>query len=263
MNTTQGRLAAHVETLIVAEAGRFAVPPLTDGDEGLTVDRGYEIQAAIVEHKIAHGDIVVGAKLGLTSKAKQHAMNVDEPCYGMLLGSHVLGGDEPVQLDELIHPRAEPEIVFHLRDSLAGPGVTSHDVLAATAALSCGVEIIDSRYEDFRFTLADVVADNTSAARFILGPQQVDPRDIPDLSLVGCLLEVDGSLVSTASGAAVLGHPANAVALLANWLGARGHKLEAGWSILSGGLTNAVPLHAGTHLTARFGRLGCVSTRAV
>lgn len=262
MSTDDG-LAGHVELLLAAQTGRRAVAPLTDTDDRLMVDDGYTIQAALVDRRVAGGDVVVGAKLGLTSKAKQQAMGVDVPCYGVLLDSHRLAADEPVRLDELIQPRAEPEIVFHLRDALAGPGVTVQDVLEATGALSCGLEIIDSRYDGYRFTLTDLVADNTSAGKFVLGAQRVDPAEIPDLSLVGCLLEVDGEPVATAAGAAVLGHPAAAVALLANWLGPRGRALEAGWSVLSGGLTNAVPLSVGTNVTATFGRLGHVSARAV
>lgn len=256
-------LGAHVETLLAAEGERRAVAPLTDAYDCLTVEDGYEIQAAIIDRRVAGGDVVVGAKLGLTSKAKQQAMGVDVPCFGVLLGSRRLTADEPVRLNEFIQPRAEPEIVFHLRDALAGPGVTPQDVLAATGAVSCGLEIIDSRYDGYRFTLTDLAADNTSAGRFLLGAQSVDPGEIPDLSLIGCLLEVDGGVVATAAGAAVLGHPAEAVARLANWLGGRGGALQAGWSVFSGGLTIAVPLFAGTYVAATFGRLGHVSARAV
>ena len=99
-------------------------------------------------------------------------------------------------------------------------------MLGATRAVCCGLEIIDSRYADFSFTAADVVADNTSAARIVLGPIMVDPSGL-DLALVGLLLEVDGSTVATAAGAATMGHPAEAVAMLANWLGGRGEAIAA------------------------------------
>ncbi len=128
--------------------------------------------------------------------------------------------------------------------------------------MCCGLEIIDSRYADFSFTAADVVADNTSEAKVVMGPIMIKPTDV-DLSLIGLLLEVDGEQVATASGAATMGHPAEAVALLANWLGARGEAIEAGWCVYSGGLTAAVPLNVGSHVTATFGHLGAVTVRGV
>ena len=253
-----------VDRLLAAERERTELPPFSAGaDGGFDVVRAYELQDELVGRKVAAGAVMIGAKLGLTSRAKQRTMNVDTPCFGQLLDTQLLAADEPVRLDELIHPRVEPEIVFHLREALAGPGVTAHGVLAATAAIGCGLEVIDSRYAAYSFTLADVVADNTSAARFVLGERRVDPADIPDLSLVGVGVEKDGQGVATAAGAAVLGHPADAVALLANWLGRRGRRLEPGWVVLSGGMTDAVPLTPGCTVTATFGRLGTVRVRAV
>ena len=254
-------VAKWAEHLLEAEAERRAVPPITDAEPGITVDEGYEIQDELVRRRVTRGETVVGAKLGLTSRAKQEAMGVDEPVYGVLTDAMLLAAEQPLAIGGLIHPRAEPEIVFILAEDLAGPGVTLHDVLDATAAVCGGLEVIDSRYEDFRFTLPDVVADNTSAARFVLGPRST-VADF-DLSLVGCVLEVDGVPWETAAGAAVLGHPAEAVARLANREGRLGRSLQAGWVVLSGGLTNATPLHAGRHVAAAFGRLGRVSLRSV
>ena len=255
-------MSATGDTLLAAERERRELQPFSASD-GFSVDEAYDIQDEVVARKLDDGALVIGAKLGLTSRAKQVTMNVDTPCFGQLLSTGLLAADEPLILDELIHPRVEPEIVFHLRDALAGPGVTAHDVLAATGAIGCGLEVIESRYAAFKFTLADVVADNTSAARFVLGERRVDPADIPDLSLVGCAIEKDGQIVYTAAGAAVLGHPADAVALLANWLGARGRRLDAGWVVFSGGMSDAVPLTPGCTVTANFGRLGSVRVRAV
>jgi 2-oxo-3-hexenedioate decarboxylase len=248
--------------LLDAEARRQEVAPITDTVPGLSVEDGYAIQEALLARRLASGERIVGAKLGLTSRAKQRAMNVDEPCYAVLTDAMYLPAEEPIRLGELIHPRVEPEIVLYLGEDLAGPGVTAQDALDATSAVCCGLEVIDSRYTDFRFSLADVVADNASSARFTLGPRRVDPR-LVDLSLVGCLFEHDGNLVATAAGAAVLGHPAEAVARLANWLGRRGQRLRAGWAVLSGGLTDAVPLSPGSHVVATFGHLGRVGLRAV
>jgi 2-keto-4-pentenoate hydratase len=163
---------------------------------------------------------------------------------------------------ELIHPGVQPEIVFRLRHPLAGPGVTPGDVLAATEWLACALEVVDSRYTGPSARLEDVVADSASAAYVVLGSRWVTPSQIPDLSLVGCSLEADGVPVTTAAGAAVLGHPAAAVARLANWIGRRGGAVGENWIVLSGGLTPAVPLVPGGHVTATFGRLGRITVRA-
>lgn len=244
-----------------AEARREAVAPITDAEPGLDAEDGYAVQALLIESKLRAGERIVGAKLGLTSKAKQAAMSVDQPVYGVLTSGMALDFDQPLVCAELIHPRVEPEIVFVLDESLAGPGVTGHDVLDATRWLCCGLEVIDSRYADFRFTHADVVADNTSAARFALGPERLRPEEIRDLSLVGCNLQVGPTVVATAAGAAILGHPAGAVAMLANWVGSRGGSLEPGAIILSGGLTNAVPIHPGLSISATFAHFGTVTLR--
>jgi 2-oxo-3-hexenedioate decarboxylase len=256
-------LARWADELEGAARERREIEPITARAPSFTVADGYAVQEELIRRRVQAGDRVIGVKLGLTSKAKQQQMNVDEPCYGVLLASGSQPIEEPVAVADLIHPRVEPEIVFHLRDRLAGPGVTAVDVLGATEAVGGGFEVIDSRYAAFKFTLADVVADNTSAARFVLGPRWVSPQDIPNLALVGCVLEADGQPVTTAAGAAVLGHPAAAVALLANWLGSRGRAIEPGAIVLSGGLTDAVPLTPGRHVTASFGRLGSLTLRAV
>jgi 2-oxo-3-hexenedioate decarboxylase len=249
-----------VAYLLDAEARREAVAPLTDAEPELTLEEAYRIQDELLARRIATGAKVVGAKLGLTSRAKQQSMGVFEPIYAWLTDAMTVPPDAAIALDELIHPRAEPEIVFVLARDLAGPGVTGQEVLEATESVCGGIEIIDSRYADFRFTLPDVVADNASAARFVLGTQRV-PVDF-DLRLEGCLLELDGEVAATATGAAVCGHPAEAVAMLANALAAREKHLEAGWVVLTGGLTDAVPLAPGRHVDATFTRLGHVGVGA-
>ena len=236
---------------------RRAISRLTEKFPDLTLEDGYQIQSLLATRRISRGSSVVGAKLGLTSRAKQVQMKCSEPVYGRLFSDNFHPANEPFEVASLIHPRVEPEIVFVMKDRLAGPGVSAADVIAATKA-----EIIDSRYDDFSFTAADVVADNTSEAKLVMGPKMVDPTGL-DLGLVGLLLEVDGDQVATACGAATMGHPAEAVAMLANFLGARGEAIEAGWTIFSGGLTAAVPLNAGSHVTATFGHLGTVTVRGV
>jgi 2-oxo-3-hexenedioate decarboxylase len=246
--------------LLAAADERRAVPAITKTTE-LSIYQAYEIQELMLAKRLSRGERLVGAKLGLTSKAKQRQMKVNEPVYGWLTSSMTLPLEDPVPLDKLIHPRCEPEIVFTLGRDLCGPGVTAHDVLEATRTVSGGIEIIDSRYEAFSFTLADVVADNTSAARFVVGLSGIAPG-AADLSLLGCVFEANGEILETAAGAALLGHPAECVAKLANHLGRRGAKLTAGFTVLAGALTTATPINAGTHATATYAHLGQVTVRA-
>ena len=250
------------DTIQAAVRDRRAITRLTDAHPDLDIATAYAVQAEVTARRLVAGERVIGAKLGLTSRAKQVQMNVAEPMYGVLFSGGVHPAGEPVVVDELIHPRVEPEIVLVMGKELRGPGVTAADVLAATRYVACGMEIIDSRYADFSFTAADVIADNTSEARIVLGPTLVEPKGL-DLSLIGLLLEADGEQVATATGAATMGHPAEAVALLANFLGTQGRAIEAGWTIFTGGLTAAVPLVPGGHVTATFGHLGAVTVTGV
>jgi len=243
--------------LAEAEAARKEIPQFTDLDPELDVETAYAAQWEFVQLKLSAGEQLAGAKLGLTSRAKQEAMGLAEPLYGWITSGMVTPYGEPVDRSRLIHPRVEPEIAFLLgRDITAPATVTS--VLAATELVFAAVDILDSRYRDFRFALPDVVADNASAGGVILGPQARRPDELVDLRLLGCVFRTGGEVTATAAGAATMGHPAAAVAWLANRLGARGHYLRAGWLVLSGGLTAPVPLEPGTAVTAEFDGLGSV-----
>ena len=171
------------------------------------------------------------------------------------------GYAQPLDIAMLIHPRAEPEIAFLLARELAGP-TTVTGVLAATEAVFGAVDVLDSRYRDFRFTLPDVVADNASAGRLFLGPRACRPGQIEDLRLIGCVLRCGGEVIHTAAGAAVMGHPAASVAWLANRLAEHGEHLPAGSLVFSGGLTAAVPIRPGHAVTAEFDGLGTVEVFA-
>ena len=159
-------------------------------------------------------------------------------------------------------PKVEPEICFVTRSELRGPGCHIGAVLAACDFVLPGIEVIDSRYRDFKFDLKSVVADNTSASRFVVGGRIAPARDI-DLRTLGIVLEKNGEPVAFGAGAAVLGHPAAAVAMLVNHLGRRGQVLPAGSLVLSGGITEAVAVQAGDHVTLRMQHLGSVSLRFV
>ena len=255
-------VASAASTLIEAERSRSQIAPLSDWWPGMDMAAGYAIQDEVIRRRRSSGERIVGMKLGLTSKAKQQRMKVDIPVLGQLTDAMVLGAGETVPLAELIHPRVEPEIVFVLGRSLAGPGVTAAQALDAVSAVHSGVEVIDSRYEAFRFLGPDVVADNTSAARFVLGPVAVSPERL-DLALEACVVSVEGRVTDSATGAAVLGHPSEALALAANELGSRGLVLEAGWLVLTGGMTDAVPVQgAPGGVSFEWTNLGSISLRA-
>ncbi|GLY35587.1 4-oxalocrotonate decarboxylase [Amycolatopsis sp. NBRC 101858] len=230
--------------------------PLSEDWPGLDVDTAYAIQDEALRLRRARGETLVGLKLGLTSRAKQQRMGIDSPLLAWLTDAMVLPAGVPVP--SLIHPRAEPELVFVLGSRLAGPGVTAATALAAVDRVYGGIEVIDSRYADYRFTLPDAVADNGSSAYFSVGPVGLPPSSL-DLSLEAALLEVDGQIVDTATGAAVQGHPAEALALAANALGARGLALEPGWLVLTGGMTDAVPVRPGSRVAAHFSHLGSIT----
>ncbi len=248
---------ALARTLIAAAADRVAVQPLTDAHPDLDTGTAWEIQDAVVRARVDAGAVVVGAKLGLTSAAKQRQMNVSEPLYGFLTDDMQVDAGQPLVCADYIQPRCEPEVAFLLGRDLSGPQVTAAHVIAATELVFPAIDIIDSRFSGYTFTLTDVIADNSSSAGFVLGGQGVDPRGI-DLRLLGCVLERNGILAATAAGAAVMGHPAAAVAWLVRRLARRGQGLAAGQVVMAGALTEAVPVSPGDTVVARFDRLGTV-----
>ncbi|MNT45891.1 2-hydroxyhexa-2,4-dienoate hydratase [compost metagenome] len=180
--------------------------------------------------------------------------------YGFLTDYGACMDGAAIDTGTLIHPKVEAEIAFVLKAPLKGPGCHIGDVLAATDFVVPAVEVIDSRYENFRFDLKSVIADNTSSARFVVGGTHRGAEGL-DLKNLGVVLEKNGEVVATAAGAAVLGHPANSVAMLANMLGARGRELPAGTFIMTGGVTEAIAVAAGDNITVRYQHLGTVSMR--
>jgi 2-oxo-3-hexenedioate decarboxylase len=245
------------DALIAAERERKPIAPFTDAAPGLDAETGYQAQRLVVQHRLDRAERLIGAKLGLTSRVKQEAMGVHEPLYGWLTSGLVHPHGEPLPLDELIHPRVEPEIAFLIGRELRAPA-TITSVLEATEAVLAAVEVLDSRYEDFRFQLPDVIADNASASRIVLGPRARVPGDLCDLRLLGCVLRVQGEVAATAAGGAVMGHPAAAIAWLVNRLSPEDWRLEPGALVLSGGLTAPVPMRPGSVVSAEFDGLGTV-----
>lgn len=241
------------QRLIDAADSVTAIAPFAES-LGMSVDEAYDVQDAVLART---GAPIVAAKLGLTSVAKQRQMNVDEPLYGWMTAPMYLGGEGrgTVQRSRFIHPRAEPEIAFYTGADLSGPDVTAADVLAATHFVAPAIDVLDSRFTGYAFSLADVTADNASAGGYVMGASQ--PVE-GDLSLTGCVLEKNGEIVATAAGAAVMDHPAKAMAWFVRKLYERGLSLPAGSLVLAGAWTAAFTLEPGDTVRAEFDRYGTV-----
>jgi len=245
------------DILTTAERERKGIAQISDEHPDIDVATAYRAQQAFVQSKLDAGETFVGYKLGLTSRNKQQAMGLDAPLYGRVTSGMISTFGEPVRFDRFIHPRVESEIAFLLARDIDAPATVT-SVLAATEVVFGAVDVLDSRYESFQFTLSDVVADNASAGAFYLGPVARRPDELVDLRLLGCVVRVDGEVAMTAAGAAVMGHPAASVAWLANQLVAEGGGLRAGQLIFSGGVTAPVPVLPGGSVTFEFDGLGAI-----
>jgi 2-oxo-3-hexenedioate decarboxylase len=245
------------DVLIAAERERKGIAQFSDDHPDIDVATAYRAQQAFIQSKLDAGETFVGYKLGLTSRNKQQAMGLDAPLYGRVTSGMISTYGDPVHFDRFIHPRVESEIAFLLARDIEAPATVT-SVLAATDVVFGAVDVLDSRYESFQFTLTDVVADNASAGAFYLGPIARRPDEVGDLRLIGCVVRVDGEVAMTAAGAAVMGHPAASVAWLANQLAAEGEGLEAGQLIFSGGVTAPVPVVPGGSVTFEFDGLGAI-----
>lgn len=245
------------DALVAAEFARKPIAPFSDMYPFLDVARAYQAQRLFVEDHLSGGNQVIGAKLGMTSQVKRAMLGVGQPVSGWLTSGMVLPYGQPVVLEPLIHPHAEPEIAIVLGEEPAYPATVA-SVLSVTEAVFAAIEVIDSRFVDFRYRLPDVIADNVGAAKVAFGPRACTVAELEDLRLIGCVFRSRGEVVGTAAGAAAMGHPAAAVAWLVNVLAARGERLRAGSIVLTGGLTAPAALRADGALTAEFDQLGSV-----
>lgn len=244
--------------LFDAEKEMHSLPTFVERYPELDEELAYQVQNRLVELKInAEQTKQVGWKLGLTSKEKQQMIGVHEPSYGVLLESMQLREGEPISISPFIHAKAEPEIAFIFKRKLAGPYVSVADVLAATEYIAPAIEIIDSRFHGFKFSLQDAVADNSSSSRFVIGDRFYSPEKL-DLRLMGMVYKNNGQVITTGAGAAVMGHPARAIAWLANKLYKVGKSIKPGDIVLSGSLSAAYEISAGDHFTASFDGIGAV-----
>jgi 2-oxo-3-hexenedioate decarboxylase len=234
---------------------------LTDDHPTMTVEDGYAVQEELLRRWLARGDRLVGRKAGLTSKAKMQQMGVNVPGFGMLLSSYARPENGAIEMDQLLHPKIEAEIAFVMKDELRG-SVTMEQVIAATDYVLPAVEVIDSRYENFKFDLPSVIADNSSSSRYVTGGRPRDPKDM-DLRTIGVVIERNGEIQALGASAAVLNHPANAIVMLVRHLAERGQSLPAGSFVMTGGITEAIPVSRGDNIIARFQDMGSVSFRFV
>ena len=256
---TIAKLAEHLEN---AELQAYDVTKITDDYPQMDWADAYDIQDEIRRRKEARGHKTVGLKAGLTSFAKMKQMGVDVPCFGFVSDYMARPDGGEIKTSELIHPKVEAEICIVTKAPLRGPGCHVGAVLAAIDFVLPAVEIIDSRYRDFKFDLKSVIADNTSASRFVIGGRSRRVEEL-DLRTLGVVLEKNGQIMAMAAGAAVLGHPAAAVAMMANHLGARGQEIPAGTFIMTGGVTEAIAVQAGDSVNVRFQDLGSVSMKFI
>ncbi|CAB3788629.1 2-hydroxyhexa-2,4-dienoate hydratase [Paraburkholderia caffeinitolerans] len=250
------------DELFDALVARRPVPPLTTREPGITIEDAYAIQLRMIARRLERGETIVGKKIGVTSKVVMDMLKVDQPDFGQMTSGMVFNEGEPVDTAQLIAPKAEAEVAFMLKHDLCGPGVTAADVLRATDCVMPCFEIVDSRIEDWKIRIQDTVADNASCGVLTLGGVRRSPRDL-DLALAGMVLEKNGEVISTSTGASVQGSPVNAVAWLANTLGRLGITLKAGEIILSGSQSPLVPVKSGDNLTCSVGGLGTTSVRFI
>ncbi|HEU0199592.1 MAG TPA: 2-oxo-hepta-3-ene-1,7-dioic acid hydratase [Burkholderiaceae bacterium] len=260
--------AALARALHEAERTRVQIEQFSKRHPGMTIDDSYAIQRAWMQIKRAAGRTVIGHKIGLTSRAMQIASQITEPDYGTLLDDMLLRDAAEVEAARFIVPRFEVELAFVLARPLEGPGVTLFDVLNATDYVVPALELIDARIEQFdRATKAprkvlDTIADNAANAAIVLGGRPIKP-DAVDLRWCGALLYKNGVIEESGLAAAVLNHPANGVAWLANKLALHGEGLQEGEIVLGGSFTRPVACAAGDVFHADYGPLGAISVRFV
>ncbi|HOV03351.1 MAG TPA: fumarylacetoacetate hydrolase family protein [Hyphomicrobiales bacterium] len=237
-------IAKLAETVDEAAQSATAIAQLTFADPDLSGTAAYAIQRASIARRLGRGERLVGMKMGLTSRAKMAQVGVDEMVWGRLTDKMRIEDGGAISRAKFIHPRAEPEIAFLMGRRLEG-AVSPAEAMAAVEAVAAAIEVIDSRYENFKFTFPDVVADNSSSSAFAVGPWASPYTDVGNLGMV---MEIDGRAKQIGSSAAILGHPARSLAAAARLLAEEGMALEEGWIVLAGGATAAEPLSPGMHV---------------
>jgi len=231
-----------------------AIAQISDKTE-ISPDEGYAVQAASIARRLGRGEKRIGVKMGFTSRAKMIQMGIDDLIWGRLTDAMIVEDGDAISMADYVHPRVEPEVAFLLRKPLVAP-VTAAEALAAVEAVAPAIEIIDSRYRNFKFSLADVVADNCSSSGVVVGAWQSADDDLTNL---GMILEINGRPRQIGSSAAILGNPVRSLVSAARLSTAAGEPLEAGWIIMAGGATAAEALRVGDYVRNTVQHLGAVS----
>ncbi|WP_422061485.1 2-keto-4-pentenoate hydratase [Sphingopyxis sp.] len=244
-------IAAIAERLDTAMRDAHAVPQLA---EPLSLDQAYAVQAASLARRYARGERRVGVKMGFTSLAKMEQMGIGEVIWGRLTDAMQVADGGTVPFTRFVHPRIEPEIAFLLGTDLAAE-VSEAEAYAALAGVAPALELIDSRYENFRFSLSDVVADNSSSSAFVVGPWSAP---FPDLANLNFTMSIGGETKQTGSSAAILGDPIRSLVRAARLAATSGEPLKAGDIVMAGGATAAEALAPGDRTTLDVERLGRV-----
>jgi 2-oxo-hept-3-ene-1,7-dioate hydratase len=258
-------LAARLD---VAERERLQIGQFSLEHPDMTLEDGYAVSHAWVKHKLASGRKVIGHKIGLTSRAMQRSSNVNEPDFGTLLDDMLFPDGQDIPVTRFIEPRVEVELAFILKSPLKGPNCTIYEVLNATDYVTPALEIIDARIERIDKAsgvtrkVFDTISDNAANAGIVLGGRPVKP-DAVDLRWVSALMYRNGVIEESGVAAAVLNHPANGPAWLANKLAPHGESLEPGQIILGGSFTAPVFARAGDSFHVDYGPLGAISVRFV
>lgn len=246
MNTTIALLAERLDS---AAHNATATPQLEDP---ITLQDAYAVQHASIARRLARGETRIGIKMGFTSRAKMVQMGVSDLIWGRLTSGMLVEDGGNVSIADYVHPRVEPEIAFLISRPLSGR-VTIPQALAAVEAVAPALEIIDSRYENFRFSLTDVVADNSSSSGFVVGPWQ---RPDTDLSNLGLVMSFSGRPQAFGSSAAILGHPLRSLVAAARVVAEAGETLSPGDIVLAGGATAASALVPGSYVSLEMEALG-------
>ena len=242
--------------VVVDDAARkaHAIPQLT-ASRALTLEDAYEIQRASIGLRVKRGEKRVGMKMGFTSRAKMVQMGVHDMIWGRLTDSMIVEDGGPIRMKNYVHPRVEPEIAFLLKAPLSGV-VTPLQALSAVEAVAPAMEIIDSRFENFKFSHIDVVADNSSSSGFVTGPWH---RPDVDFSNLGLVMSFNGAARQIGTTAAILGHPLRSLVAAARFAAAADEPLQPGWIVMAGGATAAEPLAAGDWVETEIQNLGRVA----
>lgn len=264
LSLSDEEVQAAADALYAADAEHRQIIPLSAEKSGLTLDDAYAIQSRWIGRKISEGDQLSGYKIGLTSRTMQRAMAIDEPDFGVMLQSTTLKSGVALEVSKYPDAMIEVELAFVLKDKLFGPDLEVEQVMEATDYIIPALELIAARsyrvhpQSGQRRGVVDTIADNAAYGGIILGEQRVSAVDT-DLRWCGGILMKNNCVEDTGLAAAVMGHPAKGICWIAKRLAPHGISLEPGQILLSGSFTAPLPVKAGDHIHADYGKLGTVS----